>query len=95
LWSLQVLDRLERDKRRRGKGKGGQEDADARSRKEALNAEKRGMAFAIYQNQRRAVNAGVHLVVKLVNGQTPHASVARLLSTLPRFLAVGTRTPCC
>ena len=53
-----VLDKLEREKRKRGKVKGGQEDQDARSRKEARDAEKRGMAFAIYQNQRRAVNAG-------------------------------------
>ena len=49
---------MEHERRKRNKPKGGMEDANARSRKEARDAEKRGMAFSIYQNQRRAVNAG-------------------------------------
>ncbi len=54
-------DKLERERRKRKTGKTPDEEAEDRNRKERHEAERRGMAFAIQQKQRRLVNAGTIL----------------------------------
>ena len=52
-------DKLDRERRRRRTGKSSDQEAADRNRKERKEAERRGMAFAIHQKQRRLVNAGM------------------------------------